>query len=260
VSTAAIATAPSKGELAHNAMMVGMLQGALSSLDMNLASVPDLIGLIDKDNCWRAFKFPDQPEPTHWNAADFREFLRAKRPRGCETHEGILLRAVRDTPAAEIVERLLRGEPGGANNPTGNTTCGRDEQGRLTPVNRNNITVDRPDTIPFDPPPAPARDYSRESKQGTSTSYLLRQLANGRKIGGEPIPPRPDLLEKVRKGEMSPHGAAVAAGYVRPKITVDSDPVRASRVLLKRFQGDDLATLLRELANHAGYDLVERTD
>ena len=78
-------------------------------------------------------------------------------------------------------------------------------------------------------------------------------------MGGEALPARPDLLERVRKGELTPHAAAVAAGYVRPKITMEADPVRASRVLVKHFQGEALTTLLRELANWAGYELTERS-
>jgi hypothetical protein len=50
--------------------------------------------------------------------------------------------------------------------------------------NRNHVTDEpdaAPDTIPFDAAPVAkpprVRDYSRESRQGTSVGYTLRRLA-----------------------------------------------------------------------------------
>jgi hypothetical protein len=80
--TDAIDDRPSAGQLANNAMMVGMLQSALSQLDMGLGTLPDLLIAIDADHCWRAFKFPDSPTVHTHNAADFRVFIESERPAG----------------------------------------------------------------------------------------------------------------------------------------------------------------------------------
>ena len=42
------------------------------------------------------------------------------------------------------------------------------------------------------------------------------------------------------------------------KITMSPDPVEASRVILRYFQGDRLTRLVSELANYAGFDLTPK--
>jgi hypothetical protein len=78
---------------------------------------------------------------------------------------------VAGTDVADVVEGLLRGTPGGENNPHGIN--------QYAVVNRNIMTVDQsdasPDVIPFAEPAPRKRDYSRESKRGTSVGYTLRR-------------------------------------------------------------------------------------
>lgn len=236
METAVRIGATPKGVLAYNASMVGMLQSCLSHLDSSLGTIPDLMKMIAEGACWREFKFPDA-DVVRWNAADFREFIEARRPAGCETPIGVLERALRGTDAWPIFVRLMRGEPGGLNNPEG--------KNQWNEVNRDNVTVDQPDpdTIPFAPEPAPApspRDYRREAPTGNSVSYKLRQLERGR---GEK-PARPDLLARVRAGELSAHAACVLAGYIEKAITVPADPRAAARRLALHFDTVQLADLM----------------
>lgn len=41
-----------------------------------------------------------------------------------------------------------------------------------------------------------------------------------------------------------------------PRDRIPVDPIDASRTILRYFRGEDLSILLRELANHAGFDLI----
>lgn len=84
--------------------------------------------------------------------------------------------------------------------------------------------------------------------QGTSKQRAIRTLRKK----------RPDLHTKVMTGELTPHRAMIEAGLRDETITIPNDPLKASRRLLKHFSGDTLTTLLTELANHAGYELIPR--
>jgi hypothetical protein len=226
------------GILANNYMQVMMLQTALSRSESNLNTVPRLIKRIIRENCWREWLDPDGRH-VRWNAADFRVFLETKRP---------VERTLRGTETWEAFQELIRGERGGANNPSG--------VNQHSEVNRDIITVDQiadesPPTIPISPEtprPEKKRDYSREAPTGTSVSYSLRRLkSNG----------RDDLLEKVKAGKISVYAASIEAGFTKRKITIPDDPKGASRILVNRFKGDRLVTLIREMANWAGIEIVE---
>ena len=227
--SAAIAGSPPRGVLAYNASKIGMLQSCLSSLDSSLGTVPNLIRDIEEGECWRIFKFPDS-DIVRWNAAEFRRFVEAPRPRGCETPIHVLEQALRGTDAWEVFLRLTRGAPG---NPTG--------ANQYTQGIRDIVTdsTEAPATIPISPevPRPRQRDYSREAATGNSTSYTLRRLERS----------APELLERVRTGELTPHGAAVKAGLAEPKITVPKHPERAARVLGRHFTGDRLNLLIEAL-------------
>jgi hypothetical protein len=214
---------------------------------MNVNTIPKLILRIISEESWREWIVPETGVMVkRWkmNTADFREFIEAPRPEGCQTPVHVMERLIRDTPAWEPYLRLTRGKPGA---PEGNQNAVKEEGG----TNRNNITDCFPATIPLStdvPRPVRVRNYERESKQGTSVSYTLRRLENN----------RPDLLDRVKAGEISPNAAAVKAGFRDEAITIPKDPLKASRRLLKHFEGDALITLVTELANHAGLKLTAK--
>ena len=79
---------------------------------------------------------------------------------------------------------------------------------------------------------------SKEAEQGNSSEYALRRLRKD----------RPDLHERVRSGEMSPHAAAVEAGFRRRTIQIPADPYEAAAALGKRFSRNDLVRLVELLA------------
>ena len=94
------------GLLANNAMTVQMLQSCLSRLGTDLSSAPRVLLLLDRGECWRAFQFPDMPQPVFRDAADFRQFIESPRPKGCGTPLSILRRAVEGTEAEATLRRL----------------------------------------------------------------------------------------------------------------------------------------------------------
>lgn len=232
---------PSRGILSYNASKIGMLQSCLSSLDSSLGTVPGLITAIDEGNCWRDFKFPDSP-PIHWNAADFRAFIESPRPEGCQTPIYALEQALRGTDAWTTFLRLTRGEQG---NPTG--------ANQYTQGNRDEITVSSDQdellvSIPLSPdvPRPRVRDYAREAPTGTSVSYLLRRLSKA----------DPGAYERVKRGEVSAHAAAVEAGFVEHKVTVPRDDTgRAARILVRHLGHERTKALIVALSHAAGFTI-----
>jgi hypothetical protein len=67
----------------------------------------------------------------------------------------------------------------------------------------------------------------------------------------------PEYHAKVRAGELSVHGACIAAGIAQRTVPLPLDPRDASRTIVRHFQGDALLTLIRELTNWAGIAIVE---
>lgn len=76
-----------------------------------------------------------------------------------------------------------------------------------------------------------------DNSGGTSASYLTRRLKRD----------RPDLAEKVIKGELSANAAAIQAGFREKTITVKLEPEAAARTLLKHFDADELKVLKRAI-------------
>jgi hypothetical protein len=70
----------------------------------------------------------------------------------------------------------------------------------------------------------------------------------------------PEYHAKVRAGELSVHGACVAAGIAQRTISIPDNPQDASRAIVRHFQGEALLTLIREQANWAGGQFIESAD
>jgi len=73
------------------------------------------------------------------------------------------------------------------------------------------------------------------STQGTDPTYIVRRLLRD----------DPALADRVKSGELSPHAAAVQAGFRKPTISITNDPASAARSIVKKF-GLDFARQLKD--------------
>jgi hypothetical protein len=72
---------------------------------------------------------------------------------------------------------------------------------------------------------------------GTSREQALRKLRKD----------RPDLHARVIDGELSPHAAAVEAGFRKRTITMPREPDAAARALRRHFDATELAAIAKAL-------------
>jgi hypothetical protein len=76
---------------------------------------------------------------------------------------------------------------------------------------------------------------------GTSADAALRRLRKQ----------RPDLHAQVLAGQLSPHAAAVEAGFRRRRISVPADdPERAVAALARHFSADELMVAANGIVEH----------
>ena len=231
-----------RATLSQNALVVGSMQSALSNLDTHLSTLPDLMAELADGDRWRAFKFPDMKAPTRYSPADFRRFIEAPRPEGCETPIAVLEQALRGTPGWDTFLELTRGRRGGCHKEGGHNPFGANQFNKEG-FNRDVITVEPLESQPEPPATLPIsqgrpRIYSEEAPTGTSTSYALRRLKKQ----------APELLERVKAGEMAPHRALIQAGIRKPVIQVKDDPEALAAYLLRKWDRARVAELLAKLA------------
>lgn len=215
MSAAPAMITPSPGELASNGMTIMCLTRAVQSGDSAFTLAPPLIAEALGRKAW--MHWTDAGGSHFYDEDQFQDFVEAKPPRGLGVTPEVLEALLKpDSEAWVLFHEAMRRKPGGNNNPRG--------------VNHNNIMVDHPATIPI--------SRNRVSQEGTSTSYAIRRL------GKE----RPDLLDQVKEGTISPHRAMVTAGFIEKAITIPDDPAKAARRLRKHFRGERLEALIRELS------------
>lgn len=78
-----------------------------------------------------------------------------------------------------------------------------------------------------------------ERPTGTSTGQAIRRLRKD----------CPDLHARVLAGELSPHAAAVEAGFRPRTLTIPVDPERAARTILRHFDHEQISRLVYLLAD-----------
>ncbi len=105
--------------------------------------------------------------------------------------------------AIDLIDQELTRKPGGANNPEGIGGKGHKE----AIVNHNNVMNDK----------------ETKASQGNSIEYTLRRLRKD----------HPELHEKVLADELSPHAAAIEAGFRKKTMTITVDVGAIARKLRK---------------------------
>ena len=234
------------GILANNGMLVRMLQQSLSQADGLGDTIPKLVRRTIRGNAWRHFLTVDGKE-FQWKPSEFRRFLEAPRPAGCQTSASRVARLLEGTEAWLPFLDATRGEPGAAKEERRNPEGVNQHSER---INCDNITlnpVDGTATIVLDPDtPRPKPRDTSPPPTGTSVSYTMRRLQRQ----------APELVEKVVAGELSPYAAAVKAGFHERKITVPPNPQRAARILVKHLPPADVKALIIELSRAAGFSIT----
>lgn len=227
-----------KGRLTNNGSTVRNLQDTLAAGQCQIEVIPSCIRAVLRDRAWLGWRFPNQ-EASPFSAKDFRTFLTTKRPEGAGADLAIIEKVLRGTDVWEAYCEAMAGKPGA---PEGNQN---NVIGANQWTNTNNVSdcPDAPIILPH-----PARDRSNDAPAGNSTIYTVNRLAKE----------RPDLLDKIKIGELTPNAAAIAAGFRSKSITIPDEPEAAARRLLRHFQADRLEALLAMLANHAGFELIRK--
>lgn len=82
------------------------------------------------------------------------------------------------------------------------------------------------------------RNVETDRPVGTTRQHALRKLRKD----------RPDLHQRVIKGEVSPHGAMVEAGFRRKTITVPLEVGAAAQTLRRHFDAGQLREIAARLA------------
>jgi hypothetical protein len=162
---------------------------------------------------------------------EFRKFIEDPLPDGLDTPFDEAKAILGDSPIRIAFEEA-------ATRAQGSSTAWREqprvEGNRFAPRNPNHVRVtedgnDGPD-VEASPPAAPDpqvgnRDRSKEPQAGNSLGYAVRRL--GRE--------NPELLEKVRSGEMKAHRAMILAGLKPDVMTIPVIPKRMARLIAKRL-------------------------
>lgn len=169
--------------------------------------VKSVIGPKDSEGAWCLRIVPQTKEKPKFNF--FEEFVTAPFFEGLNSDVRTLRHVCRDDQEAlDAIDRALKqGQPHGGD--------------RRSPEAKIKLSNRQLDQYP----------------SGDTTEAALRRL---RKY-------RPDLHERVMGGELSPHAAAVEAGFRSKRFSVPGDPKRAAAILRRHFTAGDLNDLVRYL-------------
>jgi hypothetical protein len=81
-------------------------------------------------------------------------------------------------------------------------------------------------------------DNVNSTAGGNGAEYTMRRLMRD----------RPDLVERVDAGELSPHAAAIVAGFKQRTISIRANPASAAQSILNQF-GEEIADKIAEEIN-----------
>ena len=187
------------GTLVSNQQLVEGLQKAILAAPRDLNILRMSLGevLRREPQAFTARLDPHRGKEFSYRPDEFRKFITDAIPEGLSSNEETLRRLLGECEERVLFDLAIARGRGGANNPHG---CnGAPEAG--DGINTDNVRVDSP----------PAHDRSPAPAAGNSSSYAHRRLARA----------RPDLLEKVKKGELSANAAMIEAGFRKVPTTLD---------------------------------------
>lgn len=186
----------------QNDSYVSELAEALRS-QVNLSAVPGLLKQVIKHDMWRKRIVKQTKQPVEYQR--FTDFVSDFPPEGLGTNMNVLMSLCRFHNDIEAVD-LLASVTGDQGNPTGNNQYSG---------NHNNVMVSSPG-----------------AKQGNSAAYTLRRLSKD----------FPAIHDRVLAGELSPHRAAIEAGFRQRTFQVPTDAEAAAAYLAKRVDEEWMLT------------------
>lgn len=186
-----------------------------------LRQMPVFIKRIIDRELWRNIWL--QPNGRVCCFDSFKEYVEYHTPDGLGANIATLKNICRDNlEALAAIDAATQGEHGGNHNPEG--LGGPTGRTRGDGVNVDNIHVD-----------TPRGSVEREGRPaGTSRDAALRRLRKD----------RPDLLERVVAGEVSPHAAMLEAGFRKKK-----SPKEQIVSLIKKCSDEDKIEIFEMLEN-----------
>lgn len=208
-------------ELRTSGTYVASLASAVMKGGEALGNVPGLLKIVLEEEAWRRFVTPRGDEVEHDRFIDF-----ATTPplHGIGADVSLLKRIVADDPeAVDLLDRALEGKKG---NPWGRS-------GKPT----NNL--DNIQHIKGEPPTGTSSDAAirrlRKHARDSATGEILDERIN-------------DLYEQVLAGDISPHAAAIEAGFRKRMISIPTeDAERAARSIRSNMMPDTIRELVRLL-------------
>jgi hypothetical protein len=188
---AVIQSLPDPGPLVHNQHTVASLQKALISTPQNLTVLRGTLRRVLSNGAWLDRVDPERGARFRYGPEDFLAFIKDPLPKGLSTDVDTIRKFIADDSALVVAfELAIDKGRGGNNNPAGKGGRARKND------NRDIVTVDKPAAQP---------------PRGNSPGYAARRLSRE----------RPDLLEKVKAGELSAHRAMIEAGFRREKTPLE---------------------------------------
>lgn len=178
-----------------------------------LENFPGLLMQMIEMDAWRDFIVPRVSRRRQFRS--FREFLEANPPDGFGTTLDVVTKICSFYHADNVLLAIkkLDAERGG-NNPEGSNQHKRLVETRGACFNQ--------------------KEYKPGAIHSTATPSVLLRLEKQ----------RPDLLDRVLSKEMTPHAAAIEAGFRKTEYRLPKDPAEAGRYLASRVDTDWLEAML----------------
>lgn len=223
---------PGDGDLRARASVINALSGSLDRGKNGLASVPGLLQQVLTEDKWRHFVTARDEEVRH---DDFRDFVTTPPLRGLGATEELIRRLVGDDiDVLRLLDQALVRKPG---RPAGTTLTAA--ANRTAAVSATVDVEEAPDREQVQETVSNRHSLVEPRPAGTTRARAVRKLQEH----------RPDLLDKVKSGEIkSVNAAMVQAGFREKTATVPlTRPEKIAKILRAELDEEDLARLIELL-------------
>ena len=192
-------------------IIVKELQFALRDGMGGLKLIPGLVKMVVRENFWHERNVAQLGSVVKFES--FSAFVTGELPQGLDTDIDTIKRLCeKDKEALDLIDRAIQNPNGGDRKSTDYIS--------VYDIHTDNTHTDRP--------------------AGTSAAASIRRLRKD----------RPDLHQSVIAGDLSPHAAAIQAGFRRRTFTVPVDVAAAARAIAKHFTKEEQNEIARLLVKY----------